>query len=110
VAGPRLAPAARLARRFAVAYARCAYLRRPPRLPGATAAVSREIAFAAQRVPPNRRRLRPRLLSLALQPQGVARLSASAQIGDGRSPPFSVGFTVNRVGRRWRVVAISPPS
>lgn len=110
VAGPHLAPAARLTRRFAVAYARSAYLRHPPQLPGATAAVGREVALAAQRVPPGRRRLHPRLLSLALQPQGVEGLSASAQIGDGRSPPFSVGFTVNRVGWRWRVVAISPPS
>jgi hypothetical protein len=109
-AGPRLAPAARLARRFAIAYARCAYLRRPPRLPGAMAAVSREVALAAQRVPPNRRRLRPRLLSLALQPEGVAALSASAEIGDGRSPPFSVGFTLERRVGRWRVVSISPPS
>jgi hypothetical protein len=109
VAGPLLAPAARLARRFAIAYARRAYLRRPSQLPGATVAVSREVALAAQRVPPNRRRLHPRLLSLALQPQGVAGLSASVQVGDGRSPRFSVGFTVNHVGRHWRVVAISPP-
>lgn len=110
IAGPHLASATRLAKRFASAYARSAYLRRPPQLPGATAVVDREVALAAQRVPRNRRRLRPRLLSLALQPQGVAGLSASAQIGDGRSPRFSVGFTVKHVGHRWRVVSISPPS
>jgi hypothetical protein len=107
-AGPRLAPAARLARRFASVYARSAYLRRPPQLPDATAVVSREVALAAQRVPRNRRRLRPRLLSFSLQPQG-AELSASVQIGDGRSLPFSVSFTLERRAGRWRVVAISPP-
>lgn len=106
----RLATAAHLARRFAVAYSRNAYRRRPSRLPGATVTVSREVALAAQRVPHNRRGLKPRLLSLALQPDGVAGLSASARIGDGRSPPFSVGFTLERRGGRWRVVSISPPS
>lgn len=109
VAGPQLAAGAHLAKRFAAAYARGAYLRRPLGVPGATASVNRELALAAKRVPPDRRRLRPRLLSLALQPEHAATLSAGARIGDGRSPPFSIAFTVSRVGGRWRVVAISLP-
>jgi hypothetical protein len=36
-------------------------------------------------------------------------LSASAQVSDGRSPPFSISFSVERVAGRWRVVAISLP-
>jgi hypothetical protein len=31
------------------------------------------------------------------------------RIGDGRSPPFSVGFLVRKQGSRWRVATISPP-
>ena len=109
MAAPRLAAAAHLAKRFAVAYAASAYLRRPPGLPGTTALVRRDIALAAARVPPGRRRRRPHLRALALQPQGASALSASARIADGRFPPFSVGFTIRRVGDRWRVIAISPP-
>jgi hypothetical protein len=107
--GPRFAAAARLANRFATAYARSAYLRHPLPLPGATAAVRRSIVAAAARVPPSRRRLHPRALALVPRPHGSAALSASVRIGDGRSPPFSVGFLVKRSGPRWRVVAISPP-
>jgi hypothetical protein len=109
IASPRLLDSAHLAHRFALAYAHGAYWHRSPRLPGATAAVSRKVALAAKRVPPDRRRLRPRLLTLVLQPEGATALSANARIGDRRSPPFSVGFTVERVGRRWQVVAISLP-
>jgi hypothetical protein len=101
--------ASQLARRFAAAYARGAYRRRPPRLPGATAAVRRALALAAARVPRSRRRLRPRLLALVLAPQAHGGLSASARIDDGHTPPFSVGFTVARRGAGWRVTAISPP-
>lgn len=97
-----------LAARFASAYARSAYSPRPPGLPGVTAAVQGALVSAAGRVPPGRRRLRPRLLGLTFTPRG-ATLEASARIGDGRSPPFTVGFTVRRVGHGWRVVAISLP-
>lgn len=109
-AGPWLAAAYRLADRFAAAYARGAYRRHPPRLPGATAAVGRAVGAAAERVPPARRRLRPRVLALTLQPRGAATLAASVRIGDGHSTPFSVGFTVGRVGSGWRVIAISLPN
>ncbi len=107
--GPWLAAAYRLADCFATAYARSAYLRDPPRLPGETAAVQRAVAVAAERVPPTRRRLRAHVRALALQPCGAGTLAASVRIGDGRSPPFSVGFTIGRVDRGWRVIAIFLP-
>lgn len=109
VAAGQLAPAARLARRFAYAYARSIYRPRPPRLPGATAALRRDLAAAASRVPPARRGLHPRALAVTLRPRGAA-LTGVVKIGDGRSPPFAVGFLVRKQGSRWRVVAISPPS
>jgi hypothetical protein len=109
IAAEQLAPAARIARRFAYAYARSIYQWRPPRLPGATAALRRELSAAASRVPPARRGLRPRALAVTLRPRGAA-LAGVVEIGDGRSPPFSVGFLVRKQGSRWRVVAISPPS
>jgi hypothetical protein len=105
----RLAPAVRLARRFANAYARSVYLRRPPQLPGATAALERRLVLAASRVPAARRGLRPRALAVELEPRDASSLGASVEIGDGRPPSFSVSFTLRRRGRRWRVVAISPP-
>ncbi|HEY7950535.1 MAG TPA: hypothetical protein VID51_06840 [Solirubrobacterales bacterium] len=109
VAAGQLAPAARLARRFATAYAHTIYRRRPPQLPGATAALRRDLSAAASRVPPARRGLHPRALAVTLRPHGAA-LAGVVKIGDGRSPPFSVGFFVRKQGSRWRVVTISPPS
>jgi hypothetical protein len=109
IAAQRLAPAARVARRFASVYAHSIYRRRPPRLPGATAALRRDLAAAASRVPPARRGLRPRALAVTLRPRGAA-LAGVVEIGDGRSPPFSVGFLVRKQGSRWRVVTISSPS
>ena len=109
VAAGQLAPAARLARCFATAYARTIYQRHPPLLPGATAALRRDLAAAASRVPPARRGLHPRALAVTLRPRGAA-LAGVVKIGDGRSPPFAVGFLVRKQGSRWRVVAISPPS
>lgn len=108
--GPR-APggAARLARRFARAYAEDAYLRRPPTMPGEVAAVRRAVAAAASRVPPARRHLRPRLLGLRLWLGPGRSVAAAARIGDGRFPPFSVGFTVGRRGGRWSITLISLP-
>lgn len=102
-------PAARLARRFAYAYARSIYRRRPPRLPGTTAALRRDLLAAASRVPPTRRKLRPHALAVTVRPRGAA-LAGVVRIGDGRSPAFSVGFLVRKQGSRWRVVTISPPS
>ncbi|HEX3609402.1 MAG TPA: hypothetical protein VHU14_07025 [Solirubrobacterales bacterium] len=110
LAAMQLAPAAHLARRFAFAYARSIYRRRPPRLPGTTAALRRDLAAAASRVPPARRGLHPRALAVTLRPQGAAALAGVVKIGDGRSPPFAVGFIVRKRGSRWRVVTISPPS
>jgi hypothetical protein len=104
----QLLGAARLAHRFAFAYARSVYRRRPPHLPGASAALSRHLATAATRVPPVRRARHPRPLALSVEPRG-RQLRAAVKIGDGRSPVFSVAFTIKRRRSRWRVVAISPP-
>jgi hypothetical protein len=109
VVRPQFSAAARLADRFATAYARSAYLRHPPRLPGTTAVVRRSIAVAATRVPPSRRGRHPRALALVLRPARSHALAARVRIGDGYSPPFSVAFLVRRRGPNWRVVAISPP-
>jgi hypothetical protein len=109
IASGRLAPAARLSRHFAYAYARSIYRRKPPRLPGATAALRRDLLAAASRVPPARRGLHPHALAVTLRPRGAA-LAGVVEIGDGRSPPFSVGFLVRKQGSRWRVTTISPPS
>ncbi|HEY5709359.1 MAG TPA: hypothetical protein VIS51_08180 [Solirubrobacterales bacterium] len=109
VAAGQLAPAVRVARRFASAYARSIYWRRPPRLSGATNALRRDLLAAASRVPPARRGLHPRALAVTLRPRGAA-LAGVVKIGDGRSPPFAVSFLVRKQGSRWRVVAISPPS
>ncbi|HVC07000.1 MAG TPA: hypothetical protein VND98_05385 [Solirubrobacterales bacterium] len=110
IAAEQLAPAAHVARHFAYAYARSIYRRRPPRLPGVTAALRRDLSAAGSRVPPARRGLHPRALDVTLRPQGAAALAGMVEIGDGRSPPFSVGFLVRKQGSRWRVATISPPS
>lgn len=104
----QLAPAARIARLFAHAYARSIYRRHPPRLPGVTAGLHRDLVAAAPRVPLARRALHPRALAVTLRPRGAA-LAGVVEIGDGRSPPFSVGFLVRKQGSRWRVVTISSP-
>ena len=109
IAAGQLAAAAHVARRFAYAYARSIYRRRPPRLPGTTAALRRDLSAAASRVPPARRGLHPRALAVTLRPRGAAVLAGMVEIGDGRSPPFSVGFLVRKQGSRWRVTNISPP-
>ena len=109
IAVAQLVPAARLARHFAFAYARAVYRLRPPRLPGTTAPVRRDVLAAASRVPPARRGLRPHALAVTLRPLGSG-LAGMVRIGDAHSPPFSVGFLVQKQGSRWRVVTISPPS
>lgn len=105
-----LGSAVRLAHRFAYTYARTVYRHPPRRLPGATADVERRLVAAANRVPTTRRGLRPWAVALALRPHDAQTLDASVEIADGRSSPFSVGFTLKRRGGRWRVVAVSPPS
>lgn len=105
----QLAEAARVARGFAAAYALNAYVASPPPLPGATPTVNRVLRVAAARVPRARRRLRPKALSLALFPRGVTQVDASVRIGDGRSPDFTVGFSVRLLSGRWRVASVSPP-
>jgi hypothetical protein len=105
----RLAPAARLARRFAVAYAAGVYRRHPPQLPGATAELDKDLAAAATRVPAVRRGLRPHAGAVALEPRSETTLAATVKIGDGRSAPFSVGFLLKERGPSWRVVSISAP-
>lgn len=109
IASRQLAPAARLAHRFATAYARGVYHRRPAHLLGVTTALERDLSAAAARVPPSRRGLHPRALSVTLAPRSANALAATVRIGDGHSPSFSVGFLVKRRGGRWRVVLISPP-
>lgn len=109
LAAGQLAAAAHVAHRFAYAYARSIYRRRPPSLPGTTTALRRDLSAAASRVPPARRSLHPRALAVTLRPRGAA-LAGLVEIGDGRSPPFSVGFLVRKQGSRWRVVTISPPA
>ena len=49
VSAEGLSPAAHLADRFAIAYARTVYRRRPPPVPGVTFALARELAAAATR-------------------------------------------------------------
>lgn len=99
----------RLAYRFAHAYARTVYRRRPPRLPGTTAELSRRLAQAAAKVPPPRRHFHPGARSITLTPRGANTLLGKVEISDGRSPPFSVAFTVERRHSGWRVVSASPP-
>lgn len=99
----------RLARRFARAYARGAYLRRAPDIGAESGEVRRALSAVALRVPPPRRHLHPRLLSLRLSLGDDGSLLASAKIGDGRFPPFTVGFTVSRDSGRWLVTAVAPP-
>ena len=97
------------ARRFATAYARSIYDPSPPRLPASTTEVALAIRAAASRIPPSRRGLRPHAAALTLHPLDHRHASAAVTIDDGRSPPFSVGFTIERRRSRWLVTAISPP-
>jgi len=109
IASGQFASAAPLTHRFATAYARGVYHRRPAHLPGVTAGLERDLSAAAARVPPARRGLHPRALSVMLEPRSANALAATVRIGDGHSPPFSVGFLVKRRRAGWRVVSISPP-
>jgi len=104
-----LSDGARLAHEFARGYARSAYRRSAPRLPGESDAVARALALAAERVPPARRHLRPHLIALRIWPLQGGALRAAAWIADRRNPPFSIGFTATRRGGRWLVTTVSPP-
>jgi hypothetical protein len=105
----QLAAAAGTAWRFAAAYARSAYSRRPPRLPDASPAVERAVHEAAARVPDARRGLRPRVSGLELRPTEGREIAASVRVADGVSPPFEVGFLLREGPGGWRVVSISLP-
>ena len=104
-----LTGAARVARRFALTYAAGAYRRRPPEFTAESSTVLRALAAAAGRVPADRRGLRPRLLRLRLSLRSGGSLAATASIGDGRFPSFSVGFTVARSASGWRVSSFEGP-
>jgi hypothetical protein len=104
----RLGSGALLARRAAGAYAIGAYDLRPPVLPEETGAVAAALSAGARRVPAARRRLHPYLRGFHLRVIGADRLEAIVAIGDGVSPPFTVGIEL--LWRRgWRVAAISLP-
>lgn len=105
----RLDAAQTSARRFAAAYAKALYDPTPPQLPAVTSGVERAIRTAAARIPPARLGLRARDGALNLVPETPTRVRAAVSLADGRSPPFSVGFTLERRRGRWRVTAISPP-
>jgi hypothetical protein len=104
----QLAAAAGTAWRFADAYARSAYDRRPPELRDATPSVERAVSEAAARVPRSRRGLRPRVSGLELRPEG-REVVASLRLADGVSRPFEIGFVLREVSGAWRVVSISLP-
>lgn len=101
--------AARLARRFALEYAAGAYHVRAPLIRGETSGVRRALSGAGTRVPADRRGLTPRLLGLRLSLRAGGGLGATASIGDGRFPPFSVGFTVARRDGRWLITSFEAP-
>jgi hypothetical protein len=105
----QLASATRAAESFARAYVPTVYLRRPPWIPGTTASVRRDLTLAATRVPPGRRGLRPRLAGLRLKLLPGGRVGAAVRIVDGRSRPFSLGFSLSRSRGGWRIVSVSTP-
>lgn len=105
----QLASAAAVAERFARAYARAAYLQRPPRLPGATGAVQAHVRASAAHVPPRRRGRASRAGSIQLEPETASSLDASVVVTGGGVPRFAVGFTVRRTQASWRVTSISLP-
>jgi hypothetical protein len=105
----QLASAANVAERFARAYARVAYLRRPTRLPGATGAVQANVRASAAHVPPRRRGRDSRPGSIALEPETASSLDASVVVTGGGVPAFAVGFMVRRTQAGWRVTSISLP-
>jgi hypothetical protein len=104
----QLAAAAGTAWRFAAAYARSAYDRRPPELPDATPSVERAVREAAGRVPVARRGLHPRVSGLELRPEG-SEVAGRIRLTDGVSPAFEVGLRLREGPMGWIVVSISLP-
>ena len=47
--------------------------------------------------------------SIVLELDRADTLRGSVEVGDGHSPPFSVGFTLKKRDVGWRVVSASPP-
>lgn len=109
IAAAQLAAARSVARRFGEAYARTIYQRAPPPLPAASAGVEASVSAGARRVPPNRHGWSPDAAAIQVEPESGDRLHAAVTIAGGHSPPFSVGFLVERHGSNWRVTSISPP-
>jgi hypothetical protein len=105
----QLAVAAKVAHRFAKAYAEVAYLRRPPKLPDASPAVDRHIAASARRVPSSRRGLHPHAADFRLNLSDASHVKASVEVHDDHFAPFSVGFALERRPIGWIVVSISTP-
>lgn len=105
----RLASAAAVAERFGRAYARVAYLQRPPRLPGATDAVQANVRASAAHIPPRRRGRVSRSGPVQLEAETASSLDASVVVTGEGVPPFAVGFTVRRTQAGWRVTSISLP-
>jgi hypothetical protein len=105
----QLASAAAVAERFGRAYARAAYLQRPPRLPGATGAVQANVRASATHVPLGRRGRDSRAGSIQLEPQTASSLDASVIVTGGGVSAFAIGFTVRRTPAGWRVTSISLP-
>lgn len=105
----QLASAAAVADRFGRAYARAAYLQRPPRLPGATGAVQAHVRASAAHVPRGRSGRSSRTGSIRLESETASSLAASVVITGGGVPSFAVGFTVQKTQAGWRVTSISLP-
>ena len=105
----QLASAAAVAERFGRAYARTAYIQRPPRLPGATGAVQAHVRASATHVPPSRRGENSRPGSIQLEPETASSLDASVVVRGEGIPAFAVGFTVRRTQAGWLVTSISLP-
>jgi hypothetical protein len=105
----QLAAATTAAHAFARAWVPTIYLRRPPRLPGATSAVRRAQLLEAARVPGDRRHLQPHLAGVELTIAARNRVQADIRVVDGHSPAFSVGATLARGSAGWQVVTISTP-
>jgi hypothetical protein len=105
----QLASAAEVAERFGRAYARVAYLLRPPRLPGASRAIQANVRASATHIPPRRRGRSSRPGSIQLEPETASSLDASVVVVGGGVPAFAIGFTVRRTQAGWRVTSISLP-
>lgn len=103
----QLAEAQRAAIAFAHSYAASIYRPGPPRLRSASGRLAQTLARASVSIPATRVGLHPRVTDLRLQPESAGSALATATIDDGKSPPFSVPFSVQRRGSRWVVTALA---